>query len=39
MLRHYNIALLLITQGDIQSVEQKILSAKIKPDMPIQNFG
>ena len=28
----------MITQGDIQSVEQEISSAKVKPDMPIQNF-
>ena len=37
-LRHYKVALLLITQGEIQSVEQKILYAKVKPDMPTQNF-
>ena len=29
---------MLITQGDIQSVEQEISSAKVKPDMSIQNF-
>ena len=34
----YKVALLLITQGDIQSMEQEILSAKVKPDGPIQNF-
>ena len=28
----------MITQGDIQSVEQEISSAKVKPDRPIQNF-
>ena len=28
-LRHYKVALLQITQGDIQSIEQKILSAKV----------
>ena len=38
MLRHYKVVLLLITQGDIQSIEQEIWSAKVKPDMPIQNF-
>ena len=38
VLRNYKVALLLITQGDIQSIEQEILSAKVKPDMPIQNF-
>ena len=27
-----------IAQGDIQSVEQEILSAKVKPDGPIQNL-
>ena len=32
------VLLLLITQGDIQSMEQQILSAKVKPDRPIQNF-
>ena len=32
------IVLLLITQGNAQSMEQEILSAKIKPDRPIQNF-
>ena len=36
--RQYKIALLLITQGGIQSVEQEILSAKVKPDGPIQNL-
>ena len=30
--------LLLIRQGDIQSIEQEILPAKVKPDGPIQNF-
>ena len=30
--------LLLITQGEIQSVEQEISFTKVKPDMPIQNF-
>ena len=38
MLRHYKVGLLLITQGDIQGVEQELLSAKIKPDRAIQNF-
>ena len=32
------VALLLIQQGDIQSVEQGISSAKVKPDMSIQKF-
>ena len=32
------IKLLPITQGDIQRVEQEISSAKVKPDMPVQNF-
>ena len=32
------VALLLIPQGDIQSVEQGISSAKVKPDMSIQKF-
>ena len=32
------IKLLPITRGDIQSVEPEISSAKVKPDMPIQNF-
>ena len=31
-------ALLVITQGDIQSVEHKISSAKVKPGMPIKSF-
>ena len=30
--------LLLITQEDIQSVEQEILSANVKPDRSMQNF-
>ena len=34
----YKVALLLITQGDIQSMEQEISSAKVKPDRFIQNF-
>ena len=38
VLRHYKVSLLLITQRDIQSVEQGISSAKVKPDRPIQNF-
>ena len=38
VLRHYKVALLLITQGDIESVEQEISSTKVKPDRPIQNF-
>ena len=38
MSRHYKIALSRITRGDIQSVEQEILPANVKPDMPIQNF-
>ena len=38
VLRHYKVALLLITQGDIPSVEQGISSAEVKPDRPIQNF-
>ena len=29
VLRHYKVALLLITQGDIQSIEQKILSKSL----------
>ena len=29
---------MLITQGDIQSVEQEILSVNLQPDNPIQNF-
>ena len=29
---------MLITQGDIQRIEQEILSAKFKPDWPLQNF-
>ena len=28
----------MITQGDIQSVEQKISSAKVNPDMAMQKF-
>ena len=28
----------MITQGDIQSVEQEISSAKVNPDMAMQNF-
>ena len=28
----------MITQGDIQSLEQKISSAKVSPDMAMQNF-
>ena len=32
------VALLLKTRGNIQSMEQKITSAKVKPDRPIQNF-
>ena len=32
VLRHYKVALLLITKRDIQSVEKEILSAKVKPD-------
>ena len=38
MSRHYKIALPRITRGDIQSVEQEISPANVKPDMPIQNF-
>ena len=38
MLRRYKVALLLITQGDIQRIEQKISSAKVEPDQPKQNF-
>ena len=38
VLRHYKVALMLITQGDILSVEQKKSSAKVKSDMPIQKF-
>ena len=34
----YKVMLLLITQRDIQSVEQEMTSAKVKPEMPIQNF-
>ena len=36
--KHYKVTQLLITQGDIQSMEQEILSAKVKPDRTIQNF-
>ena len=36
--KDYKATLLLITQGDIQRMEQEILPAKIKPDRPIQNF-
>ena len=32
------VALLLKTRGNIQSMEQEITSAKVKPDRPIQNF-
>ena len=35
---YHKVELLLITQGDIQSIEQEILSAKVKQDMPTQNF-
>ena len=38
LLRHYKVILLLITQRDIQSIEQELLPAKVKPDSPIQNF-
>ena len=38
MLRRYKVALLLIIQGDIQRIEQKISSAKVKSDRPKQNF-
>ena len=38
LLRHYKVILLLITQRDIQSMEQELLPAKVKPDSPIQNF-
>ena len=34
----YKVALLLITQGDIQSMEQEISSAKVKPDRFIKKF-
>ena len=34
----YKVVLLLITPGDIQSVEQEISSAKVKPDLPIRKF-
>ena len=37
-LRHYKVTLLLITQEDIQSMEQEISSAKVKSDGAIQNF-
>ena len=37
-LRHYKVALLLIRQGEIQSVGQEISSAKAEPDMPMQKF-
>ena len=37
-IRHYKVALMLITQGEIQSVEQEISSSKAEPDMPIQKF-
>ena len=29
---------MLITEGDIQRVEQEISSAKVKPDRPTQNL-
>ena len=35
---HHKVELLLIAQGDIHSVEQDISSAKLKTDIPIQNF-
>ena len=38
MLRHYKVALLLITPGDIKNMEQEISPAKVKPDMSIKNF-
>ena len=39
VLRHYKLVLLLITQGEIQSIEQEILSAKVKPDpKTLQNY-
>ena len=38
VLRHYKVALLLIAQGEIQSIEQEMLSAKAKSDRAIQNF-
>ena len=38
VLRHYKVELLLTIQGDIHSMEQKISSAKIKPDRATQNF-
>ena len=34
----YKVALLLLTQEDIQSMEQEILSVKVKPGRSIQNF-
>ena len=34
----YKVALLLITQGDIHSMEQEISSAKVKPDRFIKKF-
>ena len=30
--------MLQITQGDIQSREQEVSFAKVKPDKPVQNF-
>ena len=30
--------MLQITQGDIQSMEQEVSPAKVKPDKPVQNF-
>ena len=36
--RRYKAVLLLITQGDIQRMEQEISAAKVKPDSPMQNF-
>ena len=38
VLRHYKLALLLITQRDIQSMEQEISSAKFKPDRPTKKI-
>ena len=37
--KYCKVALLLITQGDIQTMGQEISFAKVKPDMPIQNFN
>ena len=38
VLRYYEAGLLLITQGDIKSIEQEILSATVKLPRPMQNL-